>query len=537
MPVIGATAAGDHYDVAVVGAGVGGIYAVHRFVRQGLRVLGLEGAGGVGGVWYHNRYPGARVDVDSIDYSYHFSPEIADKWRWQERYATQASLLEYLEMVADSLDVTRHWRFGTELVSGRWDAGAARWLLGLSTGEEASARFVVMATGNLSESRRPDFEGIDRFGGEWVLTSHWPQRPVAIEGRRVAVVGTGSSGVQAATAIAELADHLFVLQRSANYSVPARNRPLAPGEQCPGEQILSEREELLTAYPAGTRIVRAPHPRARYTDAEQRQLLEAQWARGGQGMNAVFSDQAVDPVTNAVVSEFVRDKIRATVTDPATAETLCPRYPIGTKRLILDTGYYEIFNRPNVTLVDVRAEPIAGITEAGIVSGSVTYQVDLIVFALGFHAFRGVLDRVALRNAEGRGPTDAWDRGPRTVLGLMTCGFPNLFFPTGPGSPSVLANMILLNEFHADWIADCIARMDAHGWRAVEPTADAEAAWTAHVAEVSAPLLRRQVDNYMVHVNPDDGSRVFMPYAAGLDRYVAKARDEVAAGYPSFRFS
>lgn len=537
MPTRGPTLPRDGYDVAVVGAGVGGIYAVHRFARQGLSVLGLEGAGGVGGVWYHNRYPGARVDVDSVDYSYHFSPEIADKWRWEERYATQAHLLEYLGMVADSLGVNRHVRFGTELVSGRWDAGAARWELGFSTGERATARFVVMATGNLSESRRPAFEGLDRFGGEWVLTSHWPQHPVAIDGRRVAVVGTGSSGVQAATAIADRAAHLFVFQRSANYSVPARNRPLAEDEQCPGERILEEREDLLSSYPAGTRIVRAPYPRSHYTEAEQRQLLEAQWERGGQGMNAVFADQAVDPVTNGVVSEFVRDKIRATVADPAIAETLCPRYPIGTKRLILDTGYYEIFNRDNVILVDVRADPIVGITGSGIVAGAATYEVDLIVFALGFHAFRGVLDRVDLRNDEGRRPTDAWGRGPRTVLGLMTCGFPNVFLPTGPGSPSVLANMILLNEFHVDWIADCIARMDQQGRRAVEPTLDAEEAWTAHVAELSAPLLRRQIDNYMVHVNSDDGSRVFMPYAAGLDRYVAEARAEAAAGYPSFRFA
>ncbi len=525
------------YDVAVVGAGAGGIYAVHRLKELGLSVLGLEGAGGVGGVWHHNRYPGARVDLFSVDYSYHFSADIIEKWPWSERYASQAELLEYLNFVADHLDVRRHFLFETRLTSARWHGDDCRWHLRTSTGLAVAARFLVMATGNLSEPRQPPFAGLDRFRGDWFQTSHWPDHPVELDGRRVGIIGTGSTGVQAVTALAGRASPLYVFQRTANYSVPARNRPLGPDDQGVPDRVLEERETLLT-FPAGTHIPRAEHPLAHYTPDEQQARLERQWAHGGQGMNAVFSDQGTDPATNFVVAEFVRQKIRDTVTDPAVAEALCPYdYPIGSRRLCLDTGYYEQFNRDDVTLVDVRADPICEITETGLATESAHYDLDVIIFALGFHAFRGALDQADIRNDAGQTPGDAWSRGPRTLLGLMTKGFPNLFLPTGPGSPSVLANMILLNELHMDWIADCIAHMDAHDLAAVEPTEDGEAAWTAHVAEVASRLLRLNVDNYMVHVNDDDGSRVFMPYAGGLDHYMAMARDVVADDYRGFAFT
>jgi len=522
--------------VVVVGAGPGGIYGVHRFLRQGLTVLGLEAAGGVGGVWFHNRYPGARVDLYSVDYSYHFSREILEKWSWSERFASQAELLEYLNFVADRLDVRRHFLFDTKLVSARWDGGDGRWHLRTDTGLDVATRFLVMATGNLSAPRQPPFPGLDRFGGDWYQTSYWPEDPVDLDGRRIGVIGTGSTGVQAVTALAGRASRLYVFQRTANYSVPAQNRPLGPEDQCPPEKVLDERERLLT-FPSGSQIPRAPHPLAHYTTEEQQALLERQWAHGGQGMNAVFADQGVDPATNFVVAEFVRQKIRDTVADPAVAEALCPYdYPIGTRRLCLDTGYYEQFNRDHVTLVDVRADPIVEITETGLATGSAHYDLDVIIFALGFHAFRGALDQADIRNEAGQTPGDAWARGPRTRLGLMTRGFPNLFLPTGPGSPSVLANMILLNELHMDWIADCIAHVGDLGLATVEPTEEGEASWTAHVAEVASRLLRLNVDNYMVHVN-DDGSRVFMPYAGGLDHYMAMARGIAADGYDGFAFA
>ncbi|HVX22131.1 MAG TPA: NAD(P)/FAD-dependent oxidoreductase [Acidimicrobiales bacterium] len=528
---------GDEYDVVVVGAGPGGIYGVHRFAQQGLSVLGLEAAGGVGGVWYHNRYPGARVDLYSVDYSYHFSPDIIEKWSWSERYASQAELLDYLDFVADTLDVRRRFLFDTRLTSARWHGADRRWHLRTDTGLEVATRFLVMATGNLSEPRQPPFPGLDRFRGDWFQTSHWPQGPVALDGRRIGIVGTGSTGVQAVTALGGRASHLYVFQRTANYSVPAQNRPVLPGEQCTPEGVLDEREALL-AFPAGTHIPRPEHPLAHYSPDEQQARLEQQWAHGGQGMNAVFADQGTDPATNVVVAEFVRQKIRQTVTDPAVAEALCPYdYPIGSRRLCLDTGYYEQFNRDDVTLVDVRADPIREITPTGLATESAHYDLDVIIFALGFHAFRGALDQADIRNEAGLTPGDAWARGPRTLLGLMTRGFPNLFLPTGPGSPSVLANMILLNEVHMDWIADCIAHMDRRGLATVEPTEEGEASWTAHVAEVASRLLRLNVDNYMVHVNDDDGSRVFMPYAGGLDHYMAMARAEAAGGYRSLAFA
>jgi cyclohexanone monooxygenase len=526
----------QNYDVIVVGAGMGGIYAAHRFSEQGLSVLGLEAANGVGGVWYHNRYPGARVDLDSIDYCYYFSPEIWEKWRWTERNASQPEILAYLEFVADHFDVKRHFRFNTRLVGAAWNTRTARYDITTSTGQRMSGRFLVMTTGQLSAPRRPDFPGLDRFQGEWVQTSEWPHEGVALDGKRIGIIGTGSSGVQAIPVLAEHANQLFVFQRTANYTVPARNRSISNKvQQDIADRLGEEREELLTRYPGGTRMPSPEHPLAHYSASEQLGMMERQWERGGQRMNTIFSDQGTNPDTNRVVAEFVRNKIRAIVHDADLAERLCPTYQIGTRRLALDTGYYETYNRDNVTLVDIKTDPIVKITETGIRTRTTHYELDLIVLALGFQAFTGSIDAANIRNEQGKGPSDGWKTGPRTVLGLMTTGFPNYFTPTGPGSPSVLGNMVLQNELHVDWIADCIAYMDAHGFSSIEPTEEAQKNWTAQVAEAADKLLRRQVDNYMVHVN-DDGSRIFIPYVGGFDRYVARARDVAARGYDGFEF-
>jgi cation diffusion facilitator CzcD-associated flavoprotein CzcO len=526
-----------HYDVIIVGAGMGGIYGVFRFRQLGLRVLGLEGASGVGGVWYHNRYPGARVDVESLDYSYYFSKEIWEKWRWEERFAPQEALLEYLNFVADLYDIKRHFLFDTPMTGAQWDGEQRRYHVTAGTGQRFSCQFLVMATGMLSAARRPDFPGLERFGGEWVETSHWPARDMALDGRRIGVIGTGSSGVQVIPVLAEQAAHLFVFQRTANYSVPASNAPIGPEIQDEVVDNIEELREMLLADYKGSRPPRGQHPLEHYSKEEQLELLERQWARGGQSMNSIFSDQGTTKRTNDVVAEFVRSKVRSIVRDPELAEMLSPRaYPIGTRRLILDTGYYETYNRDNVTLVDIRREPIEEITETGIRTAAGHYELDLIVFALGFHAFRGAIDQANIRNEEGRAPTDSWTRGPRTMLGLMMTGFPNFFTPCGAGSPSVLANLFLQNEFHIDWIADCIAFVMDRGYSTVEPTEEAVDEWTAHVSETASRLLRLQVDNYMVHVNEDDGSRVFMPYTGGLGQYVRRAREIAAAGYEGFAF-
>jgi cation diffusion facilitator CzcD-associated flavoprotein CzcO len=401
-----------------------------------------------------------------------------------------------------------------------------------------SCRFLVLATGNLSAARAPKFAGLDSFRGEWVQTSHWPERDVPAETKRVAVIGTGSSGVQTVTALAPRAEHLYVFQRTPNFSVPARNAPLSEAAYNAAVSA-PDRREMLLGTPVGS-VFGLPAPvlsYAEYGEAEREERLQAQWTLGGQGMNRVFADQGVDPAVNKVVADFVRKKIREIVEDPAVAEQLCPQdHPIGTRRLCLDTGYYETFNRSNVTLVSVARDPIERIAPTGIqLRSGARYDVDLIVFALGFHAFRGAMDRIDIRNA-GATISDAWRRGPRTLLGLMTAGFPNLFHLTGPGSPSVLANMALMNEQHVDFAAALIAHMRANGRDSIEPDLAAQDAWTDEVACAARGLLRFNVDNYMVHVNADDGSRVFMPYTGGLARFNATCRAIAAAGFEGFVF-
>jgi cation diffusion facilitator CzcD-associated flavoprotein CzcO len=526
------------FDVIVTGAGIGGLYALHRFKSQGLSVLGLESAKGVGGVWFHNRYPGARVDVESVDYCYHFSPELYRDWKWSERYAAQPELLRYFNHVADRFDLRRFIRFETPLQAATWDAAAARYQVQTGTGEHFTCRFLVMATGNLSAARRPDFPGLASFKGEYVQASHWPAREVAVAGRRIAVIGTGSSGVQTIPVLAAEAAHLYVFQRSPNFSVPAQNGPLDEANFARAAQdIPARRDYLLTTRAAITSNLGTPLPISEYTHAEQQERLERQWALGGQGMNRVFADQGTSKAANDVVAEFVRGKIRQIVKDPVTAERLCPYdHPIGSRRLCVDTNYYATYNRENVSLIDIAADPIERITETGIQTATAHHEVDLIVFAIGFNAFRGALDQVDIRNEAGETPTTHWDRGPRTMLGLMTTGFPNLFLLTGPGSPSVLANMIIMNEEHVNFVADLIAYMDRHNLASVVPEESAQRNWTEEVARAASKLLRLGVKNYMVHVNQDDGSRVFMPYVGGLDRYVEICRGIAAGNYPGFSF-
>jgi cation diffusion facilitator CzcD-associated flavoprotein CzcO len=525
------------YDVIVVGAGFGGIYGVRRFRDQGLSVLGLEGAPEVGGVWYHNRYPGARVDVESYYYCYP-DPELYRDWQWTERYAAQPEILRYLNFVADRWDVRKHYEFGTWLTGATWDPAANRYTVLTDTGGRYSARFLVMATGQLSASRKPPFEGMADFAGEVVETSHWPAAPVRLSGKRVGIIGTGSSGVQAATAIAKEAEHLFVFQRTPNYAVPAHNGPADAAKHAElagkGAKFREELFELTMAIPlpplAGDARLMSP--------GEQRRALEDHWSNGGYCMNLIFTDQATNLETNTIVADFVRAKIASVVRDPQVAARVMPNaYPFGARRLIVDTGYYESFNRGNVTLVDVRADPVERVTKNGIKTRDASYELDVIVLALGFHAFTGAIDNANIRNEHGARPTDNWARGPRTFLGLMTTGFPNLFIVTGPGSPSVLVNMVAANVQHLDFIGDLIAYMAENGYQRVAPTKAAEDEWTAHCAEVSEHLIRRQVDNYMVHVNSDDGTRVFIPYPGGFGNYARHCREVQRNDYEGFSFS
>ncbi|MBF4476658.1 flavin-containing monooxygenase [Rhodococcus rhodochrous] len=522
----------------VVGAGMGGIYAVHRFVSQGLSVLGLEGAPDVGGVWYHNAYPGARVDIESANYCYFFDPELYREWKWSERYAAQPEILAYLNHVADRYDVRRHIKFNTYMVSGQWENEANRYSVTTEAGEVFTARYLVMTTGQLSKPRRPQFAGLDDFQGEWYQTSQWPHEPVELDGKRIGVIGTGSSGVQVITAVAPIAKHLTVFQRTPNYSVPAYNRAADTRKH---KRLAADVEgvwkEILES-PGGLILPPGRGHSGQYTYEQIQQMLEERWAFGGQSLLSLFSDQGVDPQVNEIVAQFVRERVMDTVEDPKTAETLVPdEYPIGVRRLCIDTGYYETFNRPNVSLVDLKADPIERITPQGIrLAGGEEIELDVIVFALGFNAFTGALDEAGIRNEHGVSPSDNWSRGPRTFLGLTTTGFPNLFLVTGPGSPSVLANMNVANVQHINFIGDLIDYMTNHGYQRVEPTIEAETDWTEHAASIAEPMLRRKHDNYMVHVNRDDDSRVFIPYAGGFNDYVARVQEVVDDNYAGFIF-
>ena len=534
------TAAVPAYDIIVVGGGMGGIYGVHKFKNQGLTVLGIEGGGDVGGVWYHNRYPGARVDVESLDYCFHFSDDLYKEWKWTERYAAQPEILAYLNHVADKYDVKRHYVFNTRMTGGQWKPEENRYHVTTSSGGHYTCRFLVMATGNLSVSRPLNFPGLADFKGEVVETSHWPHREVQLKDRRIGIIGTGSTAVQAIPRLAEAARHLYVFQRTANYSVPAQNGPLDEAKYNHISANLKTVWEGLLNHPAAAHISLGTRPATDFTPAQQQELLEIGWQRGGHNMNAIFSDQGRSKETNDIVAEFVRSKIRSIVKDPDVAKKLLPHeYPIGTRRLCVDTNYYATYNRDNVTLVDIKADPIEHITATGVKTKSgKQYDVDLLVFATGFNAFTGTLDPANIRNEEGKMPSDYWKRGPRTFLGLMTVGFPNLFIVTGPASPSVLANMIVGNVQHMDLISDFIAHMQKHGYQRIEPTVEGQDEWTREVAEAASQILRLNVENYMVHVSDDpDKKRTFVPFVGGFNRYVAKCREVGSNGYKDLRFA
>jgi cation diffusion facilitator CzcD-associated flavoprotein CzcO len=526
------------YDVVVVGAGIAGIYGIIRFRNQGLRVLGIEGASDVGGVWYHNGYPGARVDVESINYCYVFDEQLYRDSVFTERFAAQPELLAYLNGVADRFDVRRNVWFDTWVSGAQWDPQRDLWVISTDTGRTVTSRYLVTASGQLSKPRRPDFAGLEDFAGTWYQTSRWPRDHVDFEGRRVAVVGTGSTGVQTTTVVSRVAAQTYVFQRTPHFVIPTNNHPadLEKHARLAGKFDAFVAELMRT----GAGILMPPSAgKARdYTEEEQQLLLEERYAFGGQSFLGLFSETGVDIEINDLVAEFVRSRIRQRVNDPATAEKLMPReYPIGVRRPCFDTGYYESFNLDTVELVDIKADPIERITRTGIKTRDAHYEVDSIIFALGFESFTGSIDNMNIRNENGRRPTDNWVRGPRTYLGLMTTGFPNLFNITGPGSPSVLSNFFVANPQQIDFIGGLIDYAKAGGHRRIEASDAAEEAWTRHSAEVAEPLLRRVFPNYMTHVNADDGTKVFIPYIGGFGNYVAECNKVAANGFDGFILS
>ncbi|WP_068183899.1 NAD(P)/FAD-dependent oxidoreductase [Mycobacterium sp. UM_CSW] len=517
-------------DVIVVGAGFAGLYAVHRAASAGLSVIGIEAAPDVGGTWYWNRYPGARCDVESVDYSYSFDEELQRSWTWTERFAAQPEILAYLRHVADRFDLRRHYRFGVHVVGADFDQDDGRWHVRTSGGQEHAARYLLCATGCLSAVNRPDIPGAGDFAGEVYFTAEWPDEDPDLRGKWVGLIGTGSSGIQAVPVIAAEAERLVVFQRSANYSIPMPNRPWSPEEQQQIREDYPERRRLSAYASAGT-----PHGtyHKKAIDTEPQERLDALWRRwreGGVLFAKTFPDQNSDPAANDIAREFAEERIREIVHDPVVAADLIPvDHPIGTKRICTDAGYYATFNRDNVRLVNLRREPIDSITGEGVRTSEATYPCDVLVFATGFDALTGALTRIDPCGPGGVRLRDVWADGPLTFLGLMVPGLPNLFTISGPGSPSVLANMVLHAEVQIDWVIELMLTARRLGLSEVEPRRDAAVAWTRHVAQAAdQTLFPKAASSWYLGANIEGKKRVFMPYAGGFGNY-RRHCDAVAA--------
>ncbi len=524
-------------DAVVVGAGFSGMYMLHLLRQRGMSAVVFEAGDNVGGTWYWNRYPGARCDVESINYQYGFSDELQRNWNWTERYPTQPEIMKYMDYVADTLDLRRDIRFETRVTSAVYDEDSRRWTVSTNRGDVVSAQFCIMATGCLSAAQVPDIEGLKDFAGEWYHTGEWPHQGVDFTGKRVAVIGTGSSGVQAIPLIAEQASDLTVFQRTANFSLPAFNRPLQAGEHEAAKDSFLEERRKAEYTPAGANY---PYNNQSALDVSRDEAfaeLEKRWYEGGFAFLGAFNDIAVNLDSNALVSEFVRSKIAGVVNDPETAALLTPKdHPFGTKRLCLDTNYFETFNRPSVHLVNVRANPIERITPKGLVAGGKEYEFDAIVFATGFDAMTGALTRIDIRGEGGASLKDKWSAGPRCYLGLVSAGFPNMFTVTGPGSPSVLSVVIVASEQHVEWIMECIDHMRAAGIETIDAEPDAENAWVQHVNDVANATLMPQANSWYMGANVPGKPRIFMPYVGGLDNYRRKCDAVAADGYEGFAF-
>ncbi len=522
-------------DVVIVGAGFSGMYLLYRLRALGLRTIVFDAASDVGGTWYWNRYPGARCDVESMQYSYSFSPELQQEWHWQEIYAPQPEILRYAQHVAERFDLRRDIRFETRVERAQFERARCRWEITTDRGDRVMARYCVMATGCLSAARVPNFPGRERFRGPTYHTGHWPHEEVDFSGQRVGVLGTGSSAIQAIPVIAAAAAAVTVFQRTPNYSIPAHNRPM-PAEY---EAMWKARYPELRARAWETRngiVYDLNNQSALEVDDEtRRKIYEERWAAGGIPFMAAFNDLIVSQEANETAAAFVREKIRAIVHDPETAAKLTPTsYPIGTKRICVDSDYFATFNRPNVTLVDIREAPITAITETGVETKDAHYACDALVFATGFDAMTGALNAIAIENDKGESLREKWAAGPRTYLGLMAAGFPNLFMITGPGSPSVLSNMMVSIEQHVDWIVRCLADLRAQGAAGIEASAEAEDSWVAHVNEVAHKTLYPAANSWYMGANIPGKPRVFMPYIGGVGVYREICEKVAANGYEGF---
>ena len=512
----------EEVDALVVGAGFSGMYMLHSLLALDLNVIVVDEANGVGGTWYWNRYPGARCDVESMEYSYSFSSELQQEWNWKDRYSTQTQILEYANHVADRFNLRKHIRFNSRLNSARYDEENNRWSIVTSNGITYSARFLIMATGTLSSINRPTFEGLDDFTGEWYMTGKWPHEPVSFSGKRVGIIGTGSSAVQTIPIIAKEARHLTVFQRTANYSIPASNRPLEEEEVREIKANYDSVRSRAKKNPTGIASRSMQDISAMEVSEEERNReYEKRWNDGGTNFMVAYNDIGVNAESNETAAEFVRSKIREIVKDQNTASLLSPTNAIGCKRLCADTNYYSAFNRSNVELIDVNETPIQRITKNGIETSSKAYDLDAIVFAIGFDAMTGALLAMDIVGRSQTHLRDKWSDGPSSFLGLCIEGFPNMFTITWPGSPSVLSNMMTSIEQHVEWIRDCIEYMTKEDKIEIEAQIDAERQWMDHVEDIASNTLRYSCNSWYLGDNVPGKKRVFMPYAGGIPKYRA----------------
>lgn len=524
------------YDALIIGAGFAGMHLVHKLRDElGLNVRVFERGTGVGGTWFWNRYPGARCDVESVFYSYSFDEELQQDWDWSERYPAQEEILRYANHVADRFHLREAIEFETSVTEAVFDDTTDTWTITTDRGTSATAPFLISAVGCLSVPLTPSFPGLDDFEGDLHHTGSWPTEHVDFSGKRVGVIGTGSSGIQIIPEIAKQAAHLTVFQRTATFTVPARNRPLTEDERTQTKSLYPDIRQA-ARYSGTGHLLEQPIGSGREADRTQARVeLERRWWRGGITVPTTFNDTTVNLDSNEFISEFVREKIRSIVKDPAVARLLEPHdYPIGTKRIVLDAGYYDTFNRENVTLVGVRDQPIERITARGVVVGGIEHELDALVLATGYDAMTGALRKIDIRGLNGEKLVDKWAEGPKTYLGLATHGFPNLLTVTGPGSPSVLSNMVISIEQHVEWIGDYIAYLRGEGIQRTEASAEAEQNWVEHVNELANRTLLPKAASWYMGANVPGKPRVFMPYLGGVGKY-RRICDEVADnGYMGF---
>ena len=539
MTTPAATADGEtsprRVDVLVVGAGFSGLYQLHLLRSRGFRVLVLEAGDDVGGTWYWNRYPGARCDIESMAYSYSFDDSLQQQWHWPHRFAYQPDILRYARHVAERFDLRRDIRFCARVETASFDQARGEWTLTTTSGERHVAPFCVMATGCLSVPKHPDIPGVQDFAGPLYHTADWPTAGVDFHGQRVGIVGTGSSGIQCIPLVAAKARHLTVFQRSPNFSVPSWNAPLPPAREAEIKRGYAHLRAKARNSLAGDFLDENVLALAEAPPQVQRRELERSWRAGGFDIQYRFSDLFTNEAAAAVAADFVRERIRDVVHDPEVAERLCPYdHPLGAKRLCVDDGYFQTYNRDNVTLVDLRATPIETLVAEGVRTGGTTHALDALVLATGFDAMTGALTRIDIRGRDGRSLRDAWTGGPGIYLGLAVAGFPNLFTITGPGSPSVMTNMFTAIEQHVRWVGECLSHLREHGIGRIEAEADAQSRWVAHVNETANATFYPRANSWYVGANVPGKSRVFMAYVAGMKSY-SDICDAVAAnGYEGF---